>query len=146
MRLPLALLLWCFSQRAMLASLALSLSLCHTHLTVIPLRGRGFLNRICFIFCNCILKWLFFLFPFCSLMASAFSYVRQVSLQVCGSEQSSYLVHMNSFSHILSLSFLPNCSVFFTQGSLYTMVSSVSAQCSYRNTVLMFLAHFRVKC
>lgn len=45
------------------------------------------------------------------------------------------LLLLLSLSHILSLSFLPSRSVFFTQGSLNAVVCSVSAHCSYRNAV-----------
>lgn len=97
------------------------------------------------------------LFCFCySLMAAGFPHVRQVSLEVCGSEHNSDLVHKNTYDYhcrrncclLVTFYLFISCQTvvfFFTQGSLNTVVGSVSAQRSYR-CCLMFLAHFWVKC
>ena len=85
--------------------------------------------------------------------AAAFPHVRRGSQQLrikltfgCIQTQLPLREDLLSFSHILPLYFLPSCSVVFTQGSLNTVVGSVSAPCSYRNAIWCSCAHFRVKC
>lgn len=79
-------------------------------------------------------------------MAAAFPHVRQVSLEVCGKEQNSDLVHMNTYDYycrqnccfLVTFNLFISCQTavfFFTEGSLNAVVGFVSAQRSYRNAV-----------